>query len=180
MLAVNPAERASTTDILSSPAGKQLVDTYLGDVAANTEIDEATKAEICQVVREQMGSLGSMPPDTDDLDQPSPRRSPRSSVVFEGAVKIGCSSSWRPRYVLVDVNEITVKRERSDTRCERIPLSSVAKVHPYTGGEQSAEHVTIVTLKNKFSVWIKAESDEERDKWTSAIATVLDAMPRDG
>lgn len=162
MLRVDPRERPSTADILKTPVMQQYWQMFLDNVARSPAIPDAEKQLIftqSEAVKQSLSQVSA--------EQPSEAEEKNPDVILEGPIQIGSAKDWKPRYLVLNPQALVVTRVREDRRSQQLPLDTVASV------SANAEEGFVICLTTGFSVWVRANSSEERDQWVRAITNSL-------
>lgn len=169
LLQVDPNRRPSTADILSHPCMVKYVNIFAEQTVVNQKLPDGEKKIIKESIAEMKDTLSQS-----QSNQPMLNEDEEEAAVFEGPIQIGSAKDWKPRYLVLRDTALVVTRVREDRRSQKITLDTVNSVSP--ADSHQVDNVFVVGLTTGYTVWMRANSAEERKIWLDHIAEALNTF----
>ena len=167
LLTVDTSKRMSMTDLLQQPVMRRYAQSLIAHLADKSNLPKDEQDRIAMTINQQLDSAGkaevvkavSQAAKEDGAGDELP-------VIREGEVQIGSTKDWKPRFIALTEAALNVTRTKADKKKQALELKTISKVTPSDDGQ---EGIFIVALDNGYTVWIKANTNQERDEWMTEI-----------
>lgn len=173
LLQVDPNRRPSTADILAHPCMVKYTNIFAEQMAVNPKLGDGEKKIIKESIQEMKDTLA-----TSQTTGPMINEDEDEAAIFEGPIQIGSAKDWKPRYLVLRDTALVVTRVREDRRSQKITLDTVNSVSP--ADSHQVDNVFVVGLTTGYTVWMRANSADERKVWLDHITEALNNFRANG